>query len=89
MVNHGIGDAQRRPEERIRRAVDRGEASSSTDVCGLVTNRSEYKVGNEYPRMYQKLYLSSYERRYPDMTSTYTWGVINPVDLSNRLSRDL
>lgn len=62
------------------------QADSITDcVKGMtVTNHSEYEGGI---RRYQKLYLSSYSRHYPDMTSEYEWGIINEVDLSNRLSQ--
>lgn len=51
-----------------------------------VTNRSLYGGA----RRFQKLYLSKYQRNFPDPTSEYTWGVVNDVDLSNTIaSNDL
>lgn len=60
----------------------------SRDTVRLVTNLSDLEVDGLHPRRYQKLYLSSYSRSFPEMTSSYTWGVINGVDLTNRLATD-
>lgn len=50
------------------------------------TMYSDDLASGDSGKRYQKLYLSSYTRYFPDMASEYEWGVINEVDLSNRLA---
>jgi hypothetical protein len=49
----------------------------------IITNTSELD-GNE---KYQKLCLSTFERHYPQGTTTYTWGVMASIDLSSSTSQ--
>lgn len=59
-----------------------------SDDLGYITNESIYydEDTSSYPRVPQKLCLSTYEFNYPDMTTRYTWGVVNNIDLSGRLA---
>lgn len=51
-----------------------------------VTNETDLEDTSRNP-VYQKLMLSSYERAYPDGTSTYRFGVISDIDLSSSISQ--
>lgn len=51
----------------------------------LITNESDLEDGVKY----QKLTLSTFERKYPDGTTEYTWGVMASIDLSTSTSQIL
>ena len=48
-----------------------------------ITNMSDITTD----RLPQKLFLSSYERNYPEGTTTYAWGVLANIDLSSSTSQ--
>ena len=60
-------------------------ADSIYDSADMVTvsNKSEFDGSAKY----QKLFLSNYERHYPQGTTTYTWGVMASIDLSSSTSQ--
>lgn len=51
----------------------------------VLTNKSVFDGSTTY----QKLYMSSYVRKYPEMTTEYTWGYVNDIDLSNKFASGL
>lgn len=60
-----------------------------SDDLGFISNESIYPDSSDptvYPRVPQKFCLSSYEMNFPEMSTTYTWGVVNNIDLSGRLA---
>ena len=63
--------------------------SRATDIIDTVddtriTNTSDIPGRGD---VLQKLCLSSYERSYPEGTTTYTWGVMANIDLSSSTSQ--
>lgn len=64
------------PAARASRIEDRAD-----DV--VITNESDLT----HEQKYQKLCLSTYERNFPQGTTTYTWGVMASIDLSSSTSQ--
>lgn len=56
------------------------------DEVSDVDVRNTSVLDGETP-MYQKLAMSSYSRSYPSARSTYTWGVLNTIDLASSTSQ--
>lgn len=49
----------------------------------IITNKSDL----DGDKMYQKLCLSTFEKNFPEGTTTYTWGVMASIDLSSSTSQ--
>lgn len=74
-----------------------GPAWASTFNLGARATRITDDVNENYitndsdiagrPAVLQKLCLSTFERNYPEGTTTYTWGVMSSIDLSTSTSQ--
>lgn len=60
--------------------ISRAEGVSSAPDGYAVSNQSVLRDGVSVP---QKLMMSTFTRNYPEGTTTYSFGVITPVDLSS------
>lgn len=61
-------------------------ATSIIDSVDEVTVTNNSVVDSSRSPVYQRLLLSNYERTYPEGITTYTWGVMQTVDLSTSTS---
>lgn len=61
--------------------------SSSMDGISISNNTTATRLGTGDKRRPQKLYLSEYERQYPEMLTKYTFGVISNIDLQSTISK--
>lgn len=66
--------------------IPAARANKIIDDIDNVVISNESDLPNEEPKL-QKLCLSTYERHYPQGTSTYIWGVMASIDLSSSTSQ--
>lgn len=62
-------------------------ATAILDEVDEVTVTNDSTVDPSRSPVYQRLTLSSFERSYPEGNTTYTWGVMQNIDLSTSTSK--
>lgn len=63
-----------------------GKISSSVDGI-VISNKSQVIGAKEGEVRHQKLFLTQYERRYPEHTAEYTFGILSGMDLQDVISK--